>query len=329
MNAENNKLLSVRNLVVKYSSGKNIIHVVNDVSFDLEEGKCLGLVGESGAGKTTIAKAILRILPDQQACFFSGDVILDNLNLTKLSEKEMRAQRGKKIAMIFQDPMTALNPLMTVGSQIAEVIKLHHKKMNDIQIQERAMDMLEMVGIKRFRYNDYPHQFSGGMKQRVVVAIALACKPKLLLADEPTTALDVTIQRQILDLIKDLQQKIKTSMIFISHDLGVVAEISDYVAIMYAGEIVEYGTKRSIFKYPTHPYTRGLIYSLPEMNIGTKKLSSIPGAVVDPSNLPKGCSFHPRCSYATEECKKSKISLQEVASGHLCRCCNMKQEVEL
>lgn len=319
--------LSVRDVAVEYTSGKSIIHAVNGVSFDLERGKTLGLVGETGAGKTTIAKAILRILPDPPAIFKGGQIILDGQNLVDLPEEEMRNLRGNKITMIFQDPMTALNPLMTVGAQIAEAVTLHNEGISQADAMKRAEEMLELVGIAKERSIEYPHQFSGGMKQRVVIAIALACDPQLLLADEPTTALDVTIQAQVLKLIKELQQKFQTSMILITHDLGVVAENCDNVAVIYAGEIVELGDLRSIFKHPTHPYTIGLFQSLPSLDKKSKRLTCIDGMPPDPANLPEGCSFHPRCPYATEKCKSGNIEMKEIAPGHFCRCCNRTEEV--
>ena len=326
MQQKENILLSVEDLTVEYTSNKQVVHAVNGVSFKVERGKCLCLVGETGAGKTTIAKSILRILPTPQGRIVSGSISFDGKDVVKMKENELMDVRGSDISMIFQDPMTALNPLMTVGEQVAEVIELHYPELSPAEIRDKATEMLGLVGITRERYHDYPHQFSGGMKQRVVIAIALACRPRLLLADEPTTALDVTLQSQILDLIRELQQERETAMIFITHDLGVVAEISDYVAIVYAGQIVEYGPREKIFRNPTHPYTIGLIYSLPEMNIGKARLECISGVSSDPVNLPEGCYFHPRCAYATDECRSGTIPLGEVSDGHFCRCCNRKEE---
>lgn len=317
--------LSVRNLTVEYKSGPEIIHAVNDISFDLQRGRTIGLVGETGAGKTTVAKTILRILPDRGAKVCGGEVILDGEELLKAGEEEMRKIRGNRISMIFQDPMTALNPTMRVGKQIAEVIS-HHNQLSSAELTQRAMDMLEMVGIPAERYYEYPHQFSGGMKQRVVIAIALACNPDLLLADEPTTALDVTIQAQVLDMIGDLKEKHNTSMILITHDLGVVATVCDDVAIVYAGQIVEIGTKEQIFDHPCHPYTKGLFGAIPSMNLEEEYLHPIDGLPPDPSNLPEGCAFHPRCPYATEECKKKKVPMIRSGDGHLCRCRNLDGE---
>ena len=271
MTSKNGAFLSVRDLVVEYTAEGQVIHAVNGVSFDLERGKTFGLVGETGAGKTSTAKAILRILPDPPAKIRGGEIILDGEDLLKISEKEMRKIRGRKVSMIFQDPMTALNPIMKVGEQIAEVIKLH----NDIpwrEANERAVKMLEMVGIPGDRCEEYPHQFSGGMKQRVIIAMALACSPELLLADEPTTALDVTIQAQVLEMIAKLKKDFNTSMIMISHNLGVVAEVCDDLAVIYAGEIVESGSKEAIFDHPTHPYTLGLFKAVPHLDDETDRL---------------------------------------------------------
>lgn len=317
--------LSVRNLEVIYTSDKKIVRAVNGVSFDMKKGETLALVGETGAGKTTIARSILRILPNPPAEMISGEVWLNGQNITALTEQEMLSIRGNKIAMIFQDPMTALNPLKTVGEQIAEGVMLHND-CTKAEAKQRAGEMLELVGIPEKRYVEYPFQFSGGMKQRVVIAMALACNPELLLADEPTTALDVTIQAQVLDLIKNLRTKQNTSMILITHDLGVVAETCDNVAVVYAGEIIEYGSKEDIFVHTAHPYTRGLFDSLPSMNAHSKRLKPIPGAMPDPTALPDGCSFVPRCPFATDECKIGKIELSEIAPGHFCRCLLKQKE---
>ncbi len=325
MSTENNSFLSVKNIVVEYTSGGDIIHAVNDVSFDLEKGESLGLVGETGAGKTTIAKTILRILPDPPAKMIGGEVYMNGVNLTTLPEDDMRKRRGNDIAMIFQDPMTALNPLMTVGDQIVEGIQLHNKNLSRKEAEEEACKMLEMVGIARRRFVEYPHQFSGGMKQRVVIAMALACNPSLILADEPTTALDVTIQAQVLELIKDLQKKYQTSMIMITHDLGIVAETCERVAVIYAGEIVEMGTVRDVFKNPSHPYTVSLFNSLPNMVEDNARLTPIDGMPPNPAKLPKGCKFNPRCKYATEACRNKEIPMTEITLGHICKCCNLNR----
>lgn len=321
-------LLSVRDLVVEYTSEGDVIHAVNGVSFDLKRGETLGLVGETGAGKTTIAKSILRVLPDPPARVRSGQVIFNGQDFYKISEKEMRNIRGKKISMIFQDPMTALNPVFTVGDQISEVIKLH-EKVNGKLAYEKAVKMMEMVGITKERYGEYPYQFSGGMRQRVVIAMALACSPELLLADEPTTALDVTIQAQVLDMITNLKKEYNTSMILITHDMGVVAEVCDSVAVVYAGEIIEYGSKEEIFDYPAHPYTLGLFGALPDLERDVRRLHTIPGLPPNPVNLPPGCKFHPRCKHATDECRRENIRMTQIRPNHFCRCIRAScQEVQ-
>lgn len=316
--------LEVKNLKVHYTSEGKEIHAVNQVSFSLNRGETLGLVGETGAGKTTIAKSVLRILPEPPAQVDSGEIFLEGTDLLKMSEDEMRKIRGRRISMIFQDPMTALNPVMRVGRQIAEGIALH-EKISPRKAEEKAMKMLEMVGIPASRHRDYPHQFSGGMKQRVVIAMALSCSPDLLLADEPTTALDVTIQAQVLDIIKNLQKELHTSMIMITHDLGIVAEVCDNVAVVYAGQVVEYGSKEEIFDHPAHPYTVGLFGSLPDINSDVERLSPIAGMPPDPSNLPQGCVFAPRCPYATQACREKAVELAGMGGSHLCRCIHREE----
>lgn len=301
---------------------------MNKVSFTLEKGRTLGLVGETGAGKTTIAKSIMGILPDPPAKVVGGSICLEGVDLLKASEETMLNVRGDKVAMIFQDPMTALNPLMTVGDQITEGLLLH-SDMSHEEAVKKAEEMIEMVGIPRERYCEYPFQFSGGMKQRIVIAMALACEPDLLLGDEPTTALDVTIQAQVLELIQKLKEKYGTSMILITHDLGVIAQTCDDVAVIYAGRIVEYGHKREIFKNPSHPYTQGLFDSLPDMNDESERLKPIMGMPPDPTALPKGCSFHPRCPYADGKCSDDReVPRVELGSGHYCFCHNLKKKEE-
>ena len=316
---ENDVLLSVRDLEVVYTSAGAVIHAVNGVSLEIKRGQSLGLVGETGAGKTTIAKSILGILPDPPAKVLNGQIVLDGQDLLKLPEKEMRSIRGKKISMIFQDPMTALNPLMTVGDQIAEVVSLH-EHCSKKESMNKAMQMLEMVGIPAERYVEYPHQFSGGMKQRVVIAIALACNPELLLADEPTTALDVTIQAQVMDMIADLQKKLNTAMILITHDLGIVAEACDQVAVIYAGQIVELASKEELFLHPTHPYTVGLFGSIPSLSEDVERLTPIPGLPANPEALPEGCHFNPRCTRCTAACQAGQVPFVQVAPDHFVRC---------
>lgn len=322
---ENRAFLEVKDLKVEYVTKEETVHAVNGVSFRLEKGKVMGLVGETGAGKTTIARTILRVLQEPPAELRSGEVFLGGQNLLELTEEEMCNVRGSRITMIFQDPMTSLNPVMSVGKQIAEVIELH----NDIpknEVRKKAEEMLETVGIPAERYDEYPHQFSGGMKQRVVIAIALACSPELLLADEPTTALDVTIQAQVLELMKKLNQENNTTTILITHDLGVVAEMCDEVAIVYAGEIVESGSLEDIFRHPAHPYTIGLFGALPKLDEDTEWLSPIDGLPPDPTDLPPGCRFHPRCDKASEDCACNAVGLREVSPGHMCRCLLVKDK---
>ncbi len=320
MSENNNVFLEVKDLVVEYTSGEDTVHAVNGVSFSLKKGKTLALVGETGAGKTTIAKTIMRILPDPPAKIRGGQVFLNGTDLLGMSEVDMRKVRGGKISMVFQDPMTALNPIDPVGMQIMEVLKLHSGLKSKADLERKAGEMLELVGIPAERLKEYPHQFSGGMKQRIVIAIALACSQELLIADEPTTALDVTIQAQILDLMNKLKSEMKTSMILITHDLGVVAEMCDKIAVVYAGEIVEYGTARQIYKETAHPYTIGLFESLPSLTGEETRLKPIMGMMPDPSNLPSGCYFHPRCPYADKRCEECKPELLDIGGGHLVRC---------
>jgi peptide/nickel transport system ATP-binding protein len=316
---ENNKLLSIKNLTVEYHSSGMTVHAVNDVSFDLERGKTLGLVGETGAGKTSIAKAILRILPDHATKKAEGVVEFEGKDIFRLSEKEMQHYRGSQISMIFQDPMTALNPVKKVVSQVAEGLE-KHQKLSKADAKKEAIEILESVGIPENRTEEYPHQFSGGMKQRVVIAMALACNPSLLIADEPTTALDVTIQAQVLDMMKHLRNERGTSVVMITHDLGVIADMCDYVAVVYAGKILEFGTLEDIFDHTAHPYTKGLFGSLPEMNIDQPRLKPIMGLPPDPTNLPEGCAFAPRCPYAKDECRRGTIELRKITAGHMLRC---------
>lgn len=319
MEKQNDMLLQVKDLRVYYTAGGEIINAVNGVDLEVRRGETLGLVGETGAGKTTIAKSIMRILPDPPAKIGGGEIYLDGQELLHLPEKKMQEIRGKKISMIFQDPMTALNPVFTVGEQIEEVIMLH-EKVNRGEAAVKARQMLELVGIPGDRSGDYPHQFSGGMKQRVVIAIALACNPELLLADEPTTALDVTIQAQVMDMIADLQKKLNTAMILITHDLGIVAEACDQVAVIYAGEIVELASKEELFLHPTHPYTVGLFGSIPSLSEDVERLTPIPGLPANPEALPEGCHFNPRCTRCTAACRAGQVPFVQVAPDHFVRC---------
>ena len=308
--------LDIKDLTIHYITDEGVVKAVNGIDLSLEKGDTLGLVGETGAGKTTTALGVMGLVPDPPGKVVSGEILYNGEDLLKKSNAELRKIRGGEISMIFQDPMTALNPVLRVGDQIAEVIHLHGN-CSRTEALKRAMDMLQKVGIPPERVSDYPHQFSGGMKQRVVIAIALACTPQLIIADEPTTALDVTIQAQVLDMMNDLKQQIGTSMILITHDL---AETCDKVAIMYAGEIVEYGDLRNIFKETAHPYTKGLFGSLPSLDKKTHRLKPIAGLMPDPANLPEGCKFHPRCPYADETCRTQEPMTTELSPGHLVRC---------
>ena len=306
-------ILEIKDLVVRYETEDGIVRAVNSVNLALERGAAVGLVGETGAGKTTLAKSILRLIQWPPGRIAGGQILYEGRDLVAMEAEEICQIRGKEISMIFQDPMTALNPVLTVGKQIAEVIEAH-EKISAEEAKKKMEDMLTMVGIDPARAEDYPHQFSGGMKQRVVIAIALACNPNLLIADEPTTALDVTIQAQVLDLIKNLRTKLGTSMLLITHDLGVVAQNCEYVAIMYAGEIVEQGSLREVFKNGLHPYTEGLFDSIPKLNEDVDRLKPIEGLMPDPANLPEGCKFHPRCKYAEEICQckaPEEVSINE------------------
>lgn len=313
------KILRIHDLVIHYETDEEVVEAVNGVNIELERGKVLGLVGETGAGKTTTALGIMGLLPAKVGHVIQGEIQLEGEDLLRKSNKEMREVRGKKISMIFQDPMTALNPVKPVGEQIAEVVLLHDH-CSKADAMRRAQDMLAMVGIVPERYKDYPHQFSGGMKQRIVIAIALACEPELLIADEPTTALDVTIQAQILDMMRKLQKEKGTSMILITHDLGVVAEMCDAVAVMYAGKIVEYGPLEEVFDHPKHPYTRALYKSIPSLDKDVERLNVIPGLVPDPSNLPSYCSFYDRCQEKCDRCKDFDPWAVEATPGHVALC---------
>ncbi|BEP29798.1 ABC transporter ATP-binding protein [Helicovermis profundi] len=315
----NDKVLEINDLVIQYITDDGIVEAVNGININLEKGKTLGLVGETGAGKTTTALSILKLIPNPPGKVVSGSIILDGINLMETSEKDMEKIRGEVASMIFQDPMTALNPVITVGDQISEAISIHQSVSNE-EANKKAKEMLELVGIPGERMGEYPHQFSGGMKQRVIIAIALSCSPKLLLADEPTTALDVTIQAQVLKLMKDLKLKFKMAMLMITHDLGVVAKVCDDVAIMYAGRIVEQGTLVDIFNNTKHPYTEGLFNSIPNIDDRKAELKPIRGLMSDPYNLPKGCSFCDRCDYAMDMCKTIKPVKVKFSDTHFVEC---------
>ena len=313
------KLLKVKDLSVEYHTVDGTVQAVRNVSLNVEPGKVLGLVGETGAGKTTTVKTIIGILQQPPGRVTDGEILFLGEDLLKKNSKEMRAIQGGSISMIFQDPMTSLNPVLTVQDQIAETIRLHrHLKKREARTE--ALKMLEKVGIRAERGSEYPHQFSGGMKQRVIIAMALACNPKLLIADEPTTALDVTIQAQVLELIKELKEQYNTAMLLITHDLGIVAETCDDVAVMYAGQIVEYGTLEHIFKNAAHPYTIGLYNCIPDMYSECSELTPIHGLTPNPYHLPEGCSFHPRCPRACNMCADDIPLMTEIEPGHFVRC---------
>ena len=300
---EKKTLLEVKNLHVHYITEEEDVRAVNGISFSLQEGDSIGLVGETGAGKTTTAMAIMQLIPDPPGVITEGEIWFKGENLILNSEKENQKIRGNGISMIFQDPMTALNPTMTIGDQLIEVLRRHNKGMSKAEAKQKSIEMLEMVGVKEDRFNDYPHQFSGGQKQRVVITMALLCNPDLLIADEPTTALDVTIQAQVLDIMMSLKQKFKMGLIMITHDLGVVAETCDKVAVIYAGEVIESGTVREVYLNPRHPYTQGLFDSIPKLDNDDVKLIPIPGLTPNMAEPPSGCYFHPRCKYCQDKCK--------------------------
>lgn len=324
---KNIPVAKVDDLVVHYETRDGVVEAVNGVSFAINKADTFGLVGETGAGKTTIALAMMGLLPYPPSHIIRGKIEIDGEDVEKMTASQKQKFRGKKVSMIFQDPMTALNPVISIGDQIAEVIMLH-EKVSKAEAQKRATDMLQMVGIRPERYKDFPHALSGGMKQRVVIAIALACNPELLIADEPTTALDVTIQAQVLDMIKDLRDKFGTALMLITHDFGLVAEICNKCAVVYAGEIVEVGTVEDIFDRPQHPYTIGLFESIPSLDKDTDRLKPVKGQIIDPTDLPSYCSFCDRCDRCTEECRKGDPALVEVGPGHFVKCRYARKEGE-
>ena len=315
----NEKLLDIKNLNIHYITHDGVVRAVNDLNLSITPGEVVGLVGETGAGKTTAALGILRLVPNPPGKIISGEILLDGEDVVAKKEAEMRKIRGNRVSMIFQDPMTSLNPVIPVGEQIAEVILLH-QEVTVNQAREKAVEMLLKVGIGAERANEFPHQFSGGMRQRVVIAIALACNPELLIADEPTTALDVTIQAQVLELMRNLRKEFNTAMIMITHNLGIVAEICDKVAIMYAGNIVEFADKVELFTNPKHPYTIGLFGSIPDIKSDYNTLKPIIGLMPDPSNLPRGCPFHPRCGQARPECSLGVPQNINLGNNHFVKC---------
>lgn len=320
MEKENDIILEFEDLVVEYKSERSTAHALNGLNLTLAKGESLGLVGESGAGKTTAALAALGLLPEDAAVIKGGDVRFHGKSISKMSSRELRAMRGGKISMIFQNPLTALNPVFPVGEQIALVSRIH-KKMSRAEARKDAMQMLELVGIPGARVDDYPGQFSGGMRQRVGIAAALAANPEVLIADEPTTALDVTIQAQILELMKDMARQYSTATIMITHNLGIVSELCQKVAVMYAGRIIEYGGVDEVFADPKHPYTVGLLGALPSWEGDVKdRLTAIPGRSADAQNLPGGCAFHPRCEHCTENCENAKPEMVRVGEDHYVAC---------
>jgi len=318
-------LLEVRSLSTHFFTEDGVIRAVENVSFDLFPGEILSLVGESGCGKSVTALSILKLIPSPPGRVVSGEVLFDGKDLLKLKEKEMEKVRGNDIAMIFQEPMTSLNPVFTVGDQIMEAI-LFHQKVDREEAKKKAIDLLDRVRIPspEATIDAYPHQLSGGMRQRAMIAMALSCQPKLLIADEPTTALDVTVQAQVLRLLREIQREMGMAVLLITHDLGVVSEIADRVAVMYAGRMMEYGPIETIFQQVRHPYTRGLLDSIPPLEEKRNRLNAIPGQVPDPMDLPLGCTFHPRCTLAMDNCKKAEPPLFPVNGDHLSRCIRWK-----
>jgi peptide/nickel transport system ATP-binding protein len=314
-------LLEVKNLKTHFFAKNKVLPVVDGVDFEVKKGETLAIVGESGSGKSITSLSIMGLVPKPGGKIVAGEINFDGTNLVSLTENEMFKVRGNDIAMIFQEPMTSLNPVLTIGEQITEVL-IYHKKISKKEAREKAIDLLKIVGFARAEeiLDDYPHRLSGGMRQRVMIAMAMSCDPKLLIADEPTTALDVTVQAQILELMKDLSHKFDSSIILITHDLGVVAELADRVLVMYAGQVVEESEIVALFDHPLHPYTQGLLGSVPKLDQEQERLSSIGGNVPSPDNFPKGCRFSTRCSHVMEKCLESQPDLIEVYPGRKSRC---------
>ncbi len=318
-------LLEVRNLCTYFHTEEGLGKAVDGVSFELRRGETLGLVGESGCGKSVSALSVMRLIPQPPGQIESGEILFAGRDLLRLSEEEMCRVRGDEIAMIFQEPMTSLNPVLTCGFQIAESVILH-QGVSKQEARNRAIEMLRLVGIPapEQRVDEYPHQLSGGMRQRVMIAMALSCNPQLLIADEPTTALDVTIQAQILELLQRLQEELKMAVLMITHDLGVIAEVADRVAVMYAGQVVEYASTRDLFNSPQHPYTRGLMQSVPRLDESRERLDIISGIVPDAREFPEGCRFAPRCPLAEDRCRSASVELRALSEEHLGRCLKME-----
>jgi oligopeptide/dipeptide ABC transporter ATP-binding protein len=325
-NLQKHSLLEARSLSIHFFTEEGVVRAVENVSFEIYPGEVLGLVGESGCGKSVTGLSLLRLIPIPPGRIVSGDILFDGRSLLPLEEKEMEKVRGNDISMIFQEPMTSLNPVFTIGDQIMEAVILH-QGLDKTEARKRAIEMLDRVKISspEKRIDSYPHQLSGGMRQRAMIAMALSCQPKLLIADEPTTALDVTIQAQVLQLLKEIQMEMGMSVMLITHDLGVVSEIADRVAVMYAGRIFEYGPIEAIFGEMRNPYTRGLMSSIPQLAEKKNRLNAIPGQVPDPMNLPAGCKFHPRCYLVIEECKKEEPPLFQVNGNHFSRCIRWRE----
>lgn len=315
-------LLDVKELETTFFTDDGAIPAVDHISFDIKEGEILGIVGESGCGKSVTSLSIMGLVPSPPGKITNGEILLDGNNIVKYNAKQMRSVRGKDIAMIFQEPMTSLNPLFTIGNQLVEAIRIHNKDWSKKKAEARAIEIMKLVGLPRAEQlmKDYPHQLSGGMRQRVMIAMALVCDPKVLIADEPTTALDVTIQAQILKLMRDLNERLNTAILLITHDLGVVAETCERVIVMYAGQVIEEAPVREIFNNPKHPYTQGLIKSVPDMRYKKDSLYSIPGSVPKPGSIRQGCRFAPRCEYAMETCTKSNPELYQTGKNHKARC---------
>lgn len=312
-------LLEIKDYTVEFHTETGVKQAINHLNLTIHKGESLGLVGEAGAGKTTTALSILRLLPKHSAKILGGTITFGGQNMAKLSQRELRDIRGSKISMIFQNPLTSLNPVFTVGEQVAMVLR-RHRGMNNSQALKEAGNLMEVVGIARERIKDYPHQFSGGMRQRIGIAAALACNPELLIADEPTTALDVTIQAQIMELMKKLQQQYDTSLLMITHNLGIISELCKNVAVMYAGAIIEYGSVREVFSNPAHPYTQGLLGAIPSLDDDKERLVSIPGEVANPYHLPKGCSFNPRCEHCLDACMEGPPPMVKLNDNHYVAC---------
>jgi oligopeptide/dipeptide ABC transporter ATP-binding protein len=324
------KLIELKNIKTYFYIEDGVVKAVDGVDFEIYPGETLGIVGESGCGKSVTSLSIMRLIPEPPGKIVDGEIIFNGKDLTKLSQSEMRKIRGNDISMIFQEPMTSLNPVYTIGDQISEAIILH-KRVSKSEAMRQSIEMLKKVGISlpEQRVHEYPHQLSGGMRQRVMIAMALSCDPQLLIADEPTTALDVTIQAQILELMNSLKDKFNMSIMMITHDLGVIAEIADRVAVMYAGKIVEYTDVKTLFANPKHPYTWGLMNSIPRMDKEVEKLEVIPGIVPSPLNFPEGCKYHTRCPLADEKCRREEPEILEVEEGHQVRCWHYQELEEL